>query len=63
MFRCVIHINDEHIDSAENLDTIMPIYNLTDYSDNYLDTSGSLWQFKRDELSIGAININVTTAN
>ena len=28
----------------------MPIYNLTDYSDwNYSDTSGSLWQFKRDE--------------
>ena len=27
----------------------MPMYNLIDYSDNYSDTSGSLWQFKRDE--------------
>ena len=27
----------------------MPIYNLIEYSNNYSDTSGSLWQFKRDE--------------
>ena len=26
----------------------MPMYNLIEYSDNYSDTSGSLWQFKRD---------------
>ena len=28
----------------------MPMYNLIEYSDNYSDTSGSLWQFKRDEV-------------
>ena len=28
----------------------MPMYNLNEYSDNYSDTSGSLWQFKRDEI-------------
>ena len=61
--RCATHINDEHIDSAENLDTIMHMYNLTDYNDNYSDTSGSLWQFERDELSIDVINPNVTAAN
>ena len=27
----------------------MPIHNLIEYSDNYSDTSGSLWDFKRDE--------------
>ena len=27
----------------------MPMYNLIEYSDNYSDTSGSLWNFKRDE--------------
>ena len=27
----------------------MPMYNLIEYSDNYSDTSGSLWQFKRGE--------------
>ena len=34
----------------------MPMYNLIEYSDNYSDTSGSLWQFKRDEI-IGNINL------
>ena len=29
----------------------MPVYNLTEYSDNYSDISGSLWQFKRDEVT------------
>ena len=28
----------------------MPMYNLIEYSDNYSDTSGSLWQFKRNEI-------------
>ena len=46
--RCV-HINDEHVETAENLDIIMPMYNLNEYSDNYADSSGSLYQFKRDE--------------
>ena len=44
--KCITHINDEHVDNADNLDIVMPMYNLTEYSDNYLDTSGSLWQFK-----------------
>ena len=47
--RCVTHINDEHVETAENLDINMPIYNLIEYSDNYADSSGSLYQFKRDE--------------
>ena len=47
--RCVTHINDEHVETAENLDIIMPLYNLIEYSDNYADSSGSLYQFKRDE--------------
>ena len=47
--RCVTHINDEHIETAENLDIIMPMYNLIEYSDNYADYSGSQYQFKIDE--------------
>ena len=47
--RCVTHINDEHVQTAENLDIIMSIYNLIEYSDDYADSSGSLYQFKRDE--------------
>ena len=47
--RCVTHINDEHVETVESLDIIMPMYNLIEYSDNYADSSGSLYQFKRDE--------------
>ena len=47
--RCVTRINDEHVEAAENLDIIMPRYNLIEYSDSYSDSSGSLCQFKRDE--------------
>ena len=47
--RCATHINDEHAETDENLDIIMPMYNLLEYSDNYPDSSGSLYQFKRDE--------------
>ena len=50
--RCVTHINDKHVKTAENLDKIMPMYNLIEYSDNYADSSGSLYQFKRDESSM-----------
>ena len=34
----------------------MPMYNLIEYSDNYSDTSGNLWQFKRGELE-GNVNL------
>ena len=47
--KCITHINDEHVDGANNLGIIMPIYNLIEYSDNYSVTSGRLWKFKRDE--------------
>ena len=47
--RCITHINDEHIKTAEDLDIIMPMCNFIEYSDNYADSSGSLYQFKRDE--------------
>ena len=35
----------------------MPMYNMLEYSDNYEDSSGSLWQFKRDEQDITAAGI------
>ena len=41
--RCVTHINDEHVETAENLDIIMSMYNLIEYSDNYAGSSGSLY--------------------
>ena len=46
--RCVTHINDENVETADNLDIVMNLYNLIEYSDNYADTSECLWQYKRD---------------
>ena len=46
---CITHINDEHVDTADDLNIVMSMYNLIEYSDNYSDTSEHLWQFKRDE--------------
>ena len=40
--KCINRINRTEIDSAEDIDTVMPMYNLTEYSDNYSKTSGSL---------------------
>ena len=34
--RCVTHINEEHVETAENLDIIMPMYNLIEYSEVYI---------------------------
>ena len=47
--KCNLEINDEHIDTAENLDVTMPMYSLIDYLDNYQDSSATLHQYKRDE--------------
>ena len=47
--KCNLEINDEHVDIAENLDIVMPMYNLIEYSDNYQDSSATLYQYKRDE--------------
>ena len=48
---CTTKINDVFVDEANHIYIAMPMYNLIEYSDNYSDTSGSLWQFKRDEVS------------
>ena len=47
--KCITHTINEHVDNADNLDIVMPMYNLIEHGDNYSDTSGNLWQFKRDE--------------
>ena len=47
---CITKTNDTHIDEAKHINIAMPMYNLIEYSGNYSDTSGSLWQFKRDEI-------------
>ena len=48
---CISKINGVKIDNAEDLDVVMPMYNLLEYSKNYKKTTGSLWNYYRDEPS------------
>ena len=46
---CISEINNTQIDNAKDIDIVMPMYNLIEYSDNYAKTTGSLWQYFRDD--------------
>ena len=48
---CITRINGELIEDADDLDIVMPMYNLLEYSKNYRETIGSLYNYYRDELS------------
>ena len=61
--KCNLEINDEHVDTAENLDIVMPIYNLIEYSDNCQDSSATLYQYKRDEPPEGNPIANLAVDN
>ena len=54
---CITRINGELIEDADDLDIVMPMYNLLEYSKNYRKTIGSLYNYHRDELS-GDTNSN-----
>ena len=63
---CISKINNELVENAEDLDIVMPMYNLLEYRKNYEKTSGPLFNYYRDEpseLIIGngdnAINISI----
>ena len=42
---CISEINNTQIDNAKDIDIVMPMYNLIEYSNNYAKTTGSLWQY------------------
>ena len=48
---CITRINNEFIEDADDLDIVMPMYNLLEYSKNDRKTIGSLYNYYRDELS------------
>ena len=49
--KCISRRNNTDIDTGQDIDIVMPMYNLIEYSDNYSKTSGSLWQYYKDEPS------------
>ena len=48
---CISKINDVLTNNAEDLDVVMPMQNLLEYIKNYRNTTGSLWNYYRDESS------------
>ena len=46
---CNTKINNTEVDNCQDIDIVMPMYNLIEYCDDYAKTSGSLWQYYRDE--------------
>ena len=50
---CISKVNNTQEDNAKDIDIVMPMYNLIEYSDNYSKTSGSLWQYCKE---IPAVN-------
>ena len=51
---CITEINNTQVDDAQKIDIVMPMYNFIEYSDVYLKTSGSLWQYYRNEQALNA---------
>ena len=63
---CITRINGELIEDADDLDIVVPMYNLLEYSKNYRKTIGSLYNYYRDELSDNNDNdnfSNITVVN
>ena len=56
---CITETNNTLVDYAENIDMIIAMHNLIEYSNAYLKTSRRLWQYYRDEPAIDANN-NIT---
>ena len=59
---CITKINGELIEDADDLDIVLPMYNLLEYSKNYRKTIGLLYNYYRDELS-GDTNNNDNAIN
>ena len=59
---CISKINGELVENVEDLDVMMPMYNLLEYSKNYQNTTGSRFNFYRDEPKsdlVGNIDISI----
>ena len=46
---CISEINNTQIDNGQEIEILMPMHNLIEYSDNYSKTYESLWQYYKDE--------------
>ena len=53
---CISERNNTQIDNAKDIDVVMSMFNLIEYSHNYSKTLGSLWQHYRDEPAAAILN-------
>ena len=60
---CISKINNTLIDNTEDLDVVMSLYNLIEYSKHCRKTTGSLWNYYRDELTDDTNNNNIPNKN
>ena len=57
--KCITRIDEATTDEAENLQLVMPMHNLIEYSSNYSETTGSLWFYSKDEAANSNNNIAI----
>ena len=60
---CISRVNNTLIDNAEDLDVVMPMYNLIEYRKKYRKTTASLWDYYREELTEDTNDINFLNKN
>ena len=59
LIKCITKNDGATIDDAKDLGSVMPMYNLLEYSSNYSDATGSLWFYAKDK----AANFNTDIVN
>ena len=59
---CISEINNTQVDNSKDIDIEMPMYSLTEYSDNFSKTCGILWQFCKDISAVDNYNVIVNFA-
>ena len=45
---CISKINNTQVDNTKDIDIVMPMYNLIEYSESYSKISGNVWQYCKD---------------
>ena len=60
---CISEINNTQIGNDKDIDIVMPMYNLIEYSDNYVKTTGSLWQYCKDIPARDANDVTIAFAD
>ena len=61
--KCISEINNTNIDDAKDIDIVMSMYNLIEYSDKYSKTSGRLWQYSKDIPAVNNDNVILDFTN